>query len=34
MVIEDGLAHAVDSSEIAFKLAGLYAFNEGKFLSL
>ena len=27
-VIEDGLAHAVDSSELAFKLAGLYAFRE------
>ncbi|KAJ3103654.1 Elongation factor G, mitochondrial [Phlyctochytrium bullatum] len=27
-VIEDGLSHAVDSSELAFKLAGLYAFRE------
>ncbi|KAJ3194465.1 Elongation factor G, mitochondrial [Dinochytrium kinnereticum] len=29
-VIEDGMSHAVDSSELAFKLAGLYAFREGK----
>ncbi|KAJ3099030.1 Elongation factor G, mitochondrial [Phlyctochytrium planicorne] len=27
-VIEDGMSHAVDSSELAFKLAGLYAFRE------
>jgi elongation factor G len=27
-VIVDGLAHAVDSSELAFKLASLYAFRE------
>ncbi|TPX71189.1 hypothetical protein SpCBS45565_g01315 [Spizellomyces sp. 'palustris'] len=27
-VLEDGLAHAVDSSELAFKLASIYAFRE------
>ncbi|KAI9014959.1 P-loop containing nucleoside triphosphate hydrolase protein [Gaertneriomyces semiglobifer] len=27
-VLEDGLAHAVDSSEMAFKLASMYAFRE------
>ncbi|KAJ3196287.1 Elongation factor G, mitochondrial [Irineochytrium annulatum] len=27
-VIEDGLAHAVDSSELAFRLAALYAFKD------
>ncbi|KAI9097019.1 P-loop containing nucleoside triphosphate hydrolase protein [Phlyctochytrium arcticum] len=27
-VLEDGMAHAVDSSELAFKLAGIYAFRE------
>lgn len=28
MVLEDGLAHSVDSSELAFRLASLYAFRE------
>ncbi|KAJ3019437.1 Elongation factor G, mitochondrial [Thoreauomyces humboldtii] len=27
-VLEDGMAHAVDSSELAFKLAAIYAFRE------
>jgi translation elongation factor EF-G len=29
MVLEDGLAHAVDSSEMAFKLAAIYGVREG-----
>lgn len=28
MILEDGLAHAVDSSELAFRLATLYAFRQ------
>lgn len=31
-VIEDGLSHAVDSSELAFRLATQYAFTEGSYI--
>lgn len=32
MVLTDGASHAVDSSELAFKLAALYAFRQVHFL--
>jgi elongation factor G len=30
MVLEDGMAHSVDSSELAFRITTLQAFREGK----
>jgi len=32
VVLTDGASHAVDSSELAFKLAALYAFRQVQFL--
>jgi elongation factor G len=31
-ILEDGLTHAVDSSEMAFRIAGFYAAREGSLL--
>ena len=34
VVLTDGAAHAVDSSELAFKLASIYAFRQVLFVSV